>query len=175
MIIDKYLPQYDVCEQHKILIAAPIERVYKIVRELDITEARVTKLLFRLRGIPASSRFSLDNFIKMRFALLGEQENEELLLGLIGKFWTPSGKLIRTNAREFQQFNQPGYAKAVWNFHLCEASKGQVVLTTETRVYCLDNDSRRSFKFYWFFIGAFSKFIRTEILRTIKKNAEQRY
>jgi hypothetical protein len=45
-------------------------------------------------------------------------------------------------------------------------------LTTETRIKCLDNESRRSFGFYWMFIQPFSGLIRMEMLRAIKRKAE---
>lgn len=134
-------------------------------------------LLFRLRGIPTGlsvpSCFTLDDFLKMHFILLGERPNEELLLGLVGRFWTPSGELRRLNKEGFQIFNEPGFAKAAWNFSLSDRSDGAVLLETETRVLCLDDASRRRFRLYWLFIGKFSSLIRREILQAVKRNAEK--
>lgn len=109
----------------------------------------------------------------MRFILLGERQNEELLLGLVGRFWTPSGKLLRLDAKGFRNFDDPGYAMAVWNFTLREQLDKSVQLETETRVFCTDAASRRRFKFYWLIIGAFSGLIRREVLQAIKRNAEE--
>jgi hypothetical protein len=134
-------------------------------------------LLFRLRGIPAGSFapscFTLDDFLKMRFILLGEKPNEELLLGLVGRFWTASGELRRLDAEGFRGFDEPGYAKAVWNFSLAGRSDGSVLLETETRVYCLDQASRRRFRLYWLLVGPFSGLIRREVLQAIKRSAEK--
>ncbi len=87
MLIDDFLPRYDVRERHRTKVNASVDEVYAAVRQLDISQAKLTQWLFRLRGIPASSNFNLDNFLKMRFILLGERPNEELLLGLVGRFW----------------------------------------------------------------------------------------
>jgi hypothetical protein len=176
MLIDDFLPDYDVRKQHRITVNAPVDRVYAAVRRLDISGAKLSMLLFRLRGIPAGlstpSCFTLDDFLRMRFILLGERPNEELLLGVAGRFWTPTGELLRLDAEDFREFAEPGYAKAAWNFTLREQPDASVLLGTETRVYCTDAAGRRRFRFYWLFIGAFSGLIRLEVLRAIKRKAE---
>ncbi len=173
MMIDDFLPQYDVREYHKIAVSAPVERVYAASRELDISDARITRWLFKLRGLPASSQFTKADFLKMCFIPLGEKENEEMVLGLVGKFWTPTGKLLELDAEGFRGFNKEGFAKAVWNFSLKKLPEEIVELATETRVFCLDNQSRRQFRLYWALIGAFSGLIRKEILQIVKQNAEK--
>jgi hypothetical protein len=176
MLIDDFLSSYDVCERHQIIVHAPLDKVYAAVRHLDISQAKLSMFLFRLRGIPAGlstpSCFTLEDFQKMGFILLDERPNEELLLGLVGRFWTPSGELRRVDSSGFRNFNEPGYAKAAWNFTLAKQPDASVLLATETRVYCLDKWSRRQFRLYWLLIGAFSGLIRREILRAIKRKAE---
>ena len=173
MLIDEYLSAWNVREQHRVTVHAPVERVYRAVRALDISEARLTRLLFRLRGLPCPPRFTLDDFLKMRFILLGERPDEELLFGLVGKFWTPKGELRRLEQEEFMNFNERGYAKAAWNFSLTQQANGVVSLATETRVHCTDGASRMKFRLYWTLIGAFSGFVRHEMLQIIKRNAER--
>lgn len=177
MLIDDFLPNYDVCERHRIKVRAPVNEVYSAVRELDLREAKLSMFLFRLRGLPAGKKaptcFKLDDFLKMRFILLGERANEELLLGLVGRFWTPSGELLRLDAADFRDFNEPGFAKAAWNFSLAEQPDKTALLETETRVLCLDDASRRRFRFYWLFVGTFSGLIRKEILQAVKQSAEK--
>jgi hypothetical protein len=177
MLIDDFLPNYDVRERHRVRVRAPLSEVYSAVRELDLREARLSMFLFRLRGLPAGKTaptcFKLDDFLKMRFILLGEKVNEELLLGLVGRFWTPSGELRRLDAPDFREFNEPGYAKAAWNFFLSELPDKTVRLETETRVLCLDEGSRRRFRLYWLLVGTFSGLIRKEILQAVKRSAER--
>jgi hypothetical protein len=177
MLIDDFLPNYDVSERHRTEVQAPLETVYAAVRQLDLSHAKLSMFLFRLRGIPtgvsASGRFSLDDFLRMRFILLGENPNQELLLGLVGRFWTPSGHLLRLDASGYRSFAEPGYAKAAWNFTLSQSLEGTIMLETETRVYCLDDISRRRFKLYWLLIGPFSGLIRREVLQAVKRSAEE--
>ena len=95
----------------------------------------------------------------------------ELLIGLAGKFWTLTGHLQKINSGNFREFDKKGFAKAVWNFSVDE-SGNETRLTTETRIRCLDDASRRSFGFYWTFIQPFSGLIRNEMLKIVKKKAE---
>jgi hypothetical protein len=173
LLINDFLPKYDVNERHQISVSAPIGRVYVAAKELDISGAKVTRWLFRLRGLPASSQFAKDDFLKIRLISLAEKENEEAVLGLVGKFWKPTGNLLKMDAEGFLAFNQSGYAKAVWNFSLQKKSDNHVILATETRVFCLDDQSRKWFRLYWTLIGAFSGLIRKEILQIVKQNAEK--
>jgi hypothetical protein len=177
MLIDDFLPIYDVSERHCIKVHAAIDEVYDAVWRLDISRTKLTMLLFRLRGIPAGSFapncFTLEDFLKMRFILLGDKPNEELLLGLVGRFWTASGELRRLDAEGFRSFKEQGYAKAVWNFSLADQRDGSVLLETETRVYCLDQMSRRRFRLYRLVVGPFSGLIRREVLRAVKRSAEK--
>lgn len=71
---------------------------------------------------------------------------------------------------EFSSFSEPGFAKIAWNFTLQGTTP--VHLSTQTRVVCLDDSSRRRFKLYWNLIRPFSGFIRTEMLRLIRRCAE---
>jgi len=173
MLIDEFLPQYDLRSHHRVTVHAPIEQVYESVRRLDIAQTRLARWLFRLRGIPVSTTLSLDNLLEMRFILLGDNESKELLLGLVGRFWILSGKLQRLDAERFRTFTHQGYAKAVWNFSVTSLSDHSTLLETETRVHCLDSVSRRRFRLYWLIIGVFSRLIRREILQTIKHRAER--
>ena len=75
--------------------------------------------------------FSLTKF---GFVVLDEKPNEEILLGLVGKFWKPTGNLQKIEAGDFLAFNKSGYAKAVWNFALTESATKEIRLTTETSV-----------------------------------------
>lgn len=182
MLIDTFLLTFDVTERHHLDIHAPIEKVYAAVRELDVSQSRLIRALFMLRGLPAfmfSRRrtqqplgLNLSALLKSGFVLLAETPPREIVLGLIGKFWTASGCIQKLTTGEFQNFTTPGFAKTVWNFFLEPQANGVTRLHTETRILCLDAASRRRFRFYWLFIRPFSGLIRMEALRAIKQTAE---
>jgi hypothetical protein len=170
MLIDEFLPEYDFVETHSISIDASASGVYAAANEVDFSESFIVRWLLRLRGMSGES-VSLRNLEYSKFKILGEIANTEVLIGLAGRFWTPWGDMQTVDASNFREFEKPGYAKAVWNFSLDGASD-KTELTTETRIRCLDDGSRRNFDFYWTFIQPFSGLIRMEMLKMIKRKAE---
>ncbi len=170
MLIDEFLPEYDFNETHDIEIRATAKTVYRALNEVDLCESAVIRWLFRLRGMP-TKKMTLREMRRLGFEMLGESENRELLLGLAGRFWTIKGDLRKINSRNFREFDEKGFAKAVWNFSL-EETNGETRLMTETRIKCLDAKSRRSFGFYWTLVQPFSALIRKEMLKTIKRKSE---
>ena len=71
MIIDEFLPVYDRSMHHHIEIDAPLERVYTVVRKLDLTGAYLFRVLVWLRSVPALLQgrpplgFTLDDFERL--------------------------------------------------------------------------------------------------------------
>lgn len=107
--------------------------------------------------------------------LLDEKPNEEIVIGVVGKFWQLTGNIQHIPPDRFVKFEENGFAKAAWNFSLRSEATNKSILTTETRIRCTDESSRRKFKRYWAFIGPFSGIIRKEMLRVIKRDAEIKY
>ena len=171
MLIDQVLPSYDEREYHQIEIRGDPTRVYQSVRALDFSDSFLIRTLFRLRGLPATST-SLDGLLRVGFLLVDEIPNEELVLGLVGKFWTLRAQLLKLDAVPYREFNQRGYAKLAWNFAIRESAPGLVMLSTETRIVCTDSRSKSRFKLYWSLIGPFSGLTRREMLRSVKRKIE---
>lgn len=176
MLIDKYLPTYDVSNKYAVTVNASPERVFQAVRRLDITSASLSMLLFRLRGISEAwaeeKKYDLDSFLKTGFVVLGEDPSQEFVLGLIGKPWMPAGDLVDFTAKEFAGFDKPGYSKIAWNFTVRPLDEGKSLLETETRILNTDSSSKWTFGVYWFFVGSLSGLTRKEILEVIKHQAE---
>lgn len=171
MLIDQFLPSYEVNARYQIGIHAPIEKVYAAARHLDMSGSWIVHWLYRLRGLPTSS-LTLDGMLKWGFVLLADDSAREIVFGLIGRFWTPSAQIQVITGDAFVDFHQPGYAKAVGNIAFIPRDSGIVQVSTETRVHCLDDISRRNFYLYWLLIGPFSGTIRKQWLRLIKQSAE---
>ncbi|HEX8272578.1 MAG TPA: hypothetical protein VF615_07985 [Longimicrobiaceae bacterium] len=188
-LIDRFLPAYDVAASYATEVAAPPERVWAAVRALEMRGSPLVRGLFLLRGIPAlvahprrvlAARraggrglgLSLDELLRGGFTLLGERPGEELLLGLVGRFWRTDGGIVQVSAEDWREWERPGYAKAAWSFTLAPGVDGTVRLATETRVRCTDGESRRRFLRYWRVVGPFSGLIRRDMLRSLRRAAE---
>ena len=172
MLIDEFLPRYDVEAQYRINVHASLSEAYSAARSLDMCNSKIVRWLYRLRGLPQND-FTLDGMLKLGFVLLADKPSQELVFGLIGRFWMLSPKIQHINADSFTAFNKPGFAKAVGNIAFITQSDGSVCVTTETRVHCLDHASRQRFFLYWLLISPFSGIIRKEWLRLIKQKAEK--
>ncbi len=172
MLIDDFLPEYDFNETHEIEIDASAERVFETVKSVDICDSRIVRWLFRLRGLRTEG-FTLDRIRDINFIPLAENNSEELVLGIIGRFWTPAGHLQKFDPAEFKEFEKAGFAKATWNFSVEVVAENRTLLKTETRIKALDDTSRTKFGFYWTFVGPFSGLVRTEMLKIVKRKCEK--
>src|SRR5215216_5809051 len=181
MLIDDFLTSYDVAAKYEIAVRAPIEQVYHAVRDMDLSGSSIIRLLFRLRELPALLKprtseqglgLTLDDLIRSGFILLGENPPHEIVLGVVGRFWTSSGCIQRLDVDGFRAFCEEGFAKAVWNFSLNAHDAGLTTLATETRILCLGRESRKKFRRYWTLVGPFSGVIRKETLKAVRSKAE---
>ena len=170
MLIDHFMPHCDVIKRYEITVDAGPSETLAAIRNIDLGADWLTGLLLRMRGMrrPATGWRELE---ERGFVQLGET-NHEVLVGIVGRFWTPGGGVRRLPAEEFVEFNEPGQAKATWNFAVEEITAGRTRLTTETRIQCTDLSSRRRFRAYWTLVGPLSGVIRVRALRRIKAAAE---
>lgn len=180
-LIDDWMPTYDVSSRHKTLVRAQPQAVYDAIHTFDISRSRPVAVLVGLRGLPSrfrarrpprSERATIASLLNSGFVQLAELPGEQLLLGLVGRFWTATPSTVRVTPEELAAFDRPGYAVATWAFTVRPTLGGNTNLRTETRVRCTDRRSRTLFRAYWTIIGPFSGLIRHEALRLIKAAAE---
>ncbi|HLN80026.1 MAG TPA: hypothetical protein VK392_02425 [Thermoanaerobaculia bacterium] len=179
MLLDRWLPEFDVSKRYGVTIGAPRERVYDELLRYDFGDSIVTTILMGLRGYgsrrkrtSASQGSSLKGRLeRFAFTLLDETPGEELVFGLVGKFWRPDGGLRRLSREKFAAFAEPGFAKAAWNLRLDPGPGSACSLSTETRVLCLGGDVRRKFLLYWRLVEPFSGAIRWSLLRGVRRAA----
>lgn len=169
-LLDDYLSFWDVRKRHRTTASASVAATWQALQALDLSRSRIIRALFVLRGLPTSA-LTLQGMERLRFIRLAEDPPSELVLGIVGRFWTPTGHLQRLTPEEFVAFDRPGFAKAVWNFQVEDVGDGVVELSTETRVRCTSGGAL--FRLYWFFVGPFSGWVRREMLRLIKEAAEK--
>jgi hypothetical protein len=174
MLIDQYLPKFHYSEKHAIRISSVPEIISGCLENLDFRNSRVISFLFWLRGMPAKMR-SLEGLTNDGFFELDRQPNKEVVIGLAGQFWKSNGNLQKIAPEDFVPFDKPDFLKGVWNFYIQQLDTNICVLSTETRVYCTSDKSRKKFSRYWFFIKPFSGLIRMEMLRSIKKSSETEF
>jgi hypothetical protein len=189
MLLDDYLPEFDVRTSYATRIVAPPAIVYASLWTANFDHWGVTRALYAVRTLssfPARPRetwrrfhdelfrncFTLDAMLSEGFSLLEERPGEELVLGTVGRFWRARGELCATSPVQFRAPAPSGTAKAAWNFEVGMRADGATELRTETRVLCADAATRRRFLAYWMLIRPFSGLIRQEMLAAVRSAAE---
>jgi hypothetical protein len=188
MLLDDFMPVFDVRTSHAIDVAAPPERVYACLWTADFDHWGLTRALYALRTLPAvvaapreawgrlraalrPGHHTLSDMLAGGFAVLGERPGEEVVLGTVGRFWRAGGETRPVSPARFREPAPPGAAKAAWSF-TANRRPGGAELRTETRVLCADAAARRRFRAYWLLIRPFSGMIRREMLAAVRSVAE---
>jgi hypothetical protein len=104
--------------------------------------------------------------------VIAEAPGEEFVLGIMGRFWTPTGSLVRASVAQLRDPAPAGLAQGFWNLRVEPCGPG-TTLSTETRVRCGDPATRRQFARYWRIIRLGSTIIRSSLLRDIRRRAER--
>jgi hypothetical protein len=190
MLIDEYLPRYDVVERHAIRVRATQAQTYAAIMATDFAGGMIIRVLFALRMLPGAllhglsgiraltqrraTPMTLASMERGGFHLLSERAPDELAIGIEGRFWTLSGDRCTPSADLFRaRPPAPGTARAVWDFRVRAIDGEHCELSTETRVLCADKAARRRFLPYWAVVRPGSGLIRHEMLRTIRRTAER--
>lgn len=193
------MPAYDVVERHRTVVRAAPEAVYAALREADLAGGPLATALMSARLLPAAliallrsprqalvelrerrerraerrGGFRLADFERAGFHVVAERAPEEIVIGLLGKFWTPRGALCASvSVDDFRAGPPSGYALAGWAFTVARRPGGLTELATETRVWCAA-DARAKFRAYWLVVRPGSGLIRRAMLRAVRREAER--
>ena len=186
-LLDEWIPSYDTSATHTTRVNAAPRRVYDVARSMDLGTAPLVRVLMGLRAAPAAVVHAFAGgtraarggrpedaswVARMPFVLLAEDDGREFVLGLVGRFWTPTGGLAVATVDDFRSPPPAGLAQAMWNFRV-EPRGAASTLTTETRVRCADQQTRRHFLRYWRVVRFGSALTRRSMLRRIRLTAER--
>jgi hypothetical protein len=187
LLIDRFLPTYDVAVVHADVFRASPAQSYLAVSELDLFQAPVIRTLIGIRGLPqrvvgavtgrrttttveeSRRTFRLKDMVALGWISLGETPGVEMVLGQVNRPWKAVAAPMHapTTPEQFTSFDEPGFAKIATNLRIDPYGNGSSILTMETRVAITDDESRRRFRRYWLLIGPFSSLIRRIALRLL--------
>lgn len=178
-LLDVWLPDYQFREYHSQRVTAPTQDLWHAVKTVTPEEIRPLGWLMAIRSLPArlvghkgrgfeKGTPILDMAVNSNFVLLDERPSDEIAFGLGGQFWKLHGGpcVDVHNAHDFAAFGTPGFVRAAVNFQV-----GHGVISTETRIQALDDETRRKFALYWTLIRPGSGWIRMAWLRAISRRA----
>jgi hypothetical protein len=173
-LIEVFLPTYDVSDAVAAVANADPATCWEALMNTDLIEVGRARpmvgVLGALRMLPeiashllhgerppsAPEHLTLRETTKLPtdtggWVLLGEAEGQELVLGLVGKFWRPVIEYADVSAEDFRAFSEPGYAKTVYSLSVRPLEDQRTMLSGVMRTATTDEPARRWFRRYWTF------------------------
>jgi hypothetical protein len=170
MLLDSLMPEFDASRiQHRVIDGRPAE-VYEAAIHADFLDAvrrsRIVRGLFALRAAveraaavarraqvvsppePAALRLA-EMPEHGDWVRLGEDPPNEVVFGVIGRFWAGETAWAQIDAAAFASFDSPGYAKIAANLSLHSYGDQRTLLSYEARTHATDEAARRAFLRYW--------------------------
>jgi len=172
-MLDDFLPRYEFGSKHEKRVPAPADAVRRAIEEWRPEDSFAWRWLMRLRGLGRPRGTLLEGAESIGFLRLEETESQ-VVLGLIGRFWSVRERSALASPRtveEFRAFDDPGCAVAAIAIGAEPLSGDRARLYTETRIHALGERARRRFRLYWLLIGPFSGLLRRSMLNGIKARA----
>ena len=196
MLADDFLPVYDVSDEVAIAVAADPKTVWDVLLDADLLEVGkrvplagvlgalrmlpelVSHLLHGERPPQAPESMRLRDLAKPSpdqggWILLGERPGEEIAFGLVGKFWRPVIQYRQVAADSFRDFDEPGYAKTIYDLSVRPLPDGGSLLSGLMRTATTDEHARRWFRRYWTFgVGSGAHVLVHGLLETVRDDVE---
>lgn len=189
MLIDRFLPRFDVTQVVETSVNATPERTFAAIRDTDLRDPLVDVLFsvrelpqrllrwFRGQKAPAAPKgkvtFRTITESGPGWTPLAEVPGVEFVVGSVGRFWQRDYGGRPVKADEFVRFHEPGFAKLAIGFAVRPAPGGGAILRYEARTTTTDATAQRTFRRYWRVIHPGVALIMGRVVRRIKVAAER--
>ncbi|MBL9215880.1 MAG: hypothetical protein JNG83_10435 [Opitutaceae bacterium] len=181
-LLDRFMPDFEVRESHRMRVAAPADVTLAAAGELDLFGLPLVRPVFRARewllgGEPPDPRRPRGLLAETRalgWEVLAEVPGREIVVGAVTRPWEANVIFRAVPPDEFARFCEPGFVKIVWNLRADPVDAGHCLFRAETRVIATDSAARARFRRYWAFLSAGIVLIRWLSLRPIRSAAERR-
>jgi hypothetical protein len=194
MLIDRYLPRFDVTLVEHLVIDADMASTWRALQDLDLMQVHSPLLdaAFFVRGLPAKvsewfgrpgqappppelkltgNGLGMDGWLS-----LGEVAGREIAFGAIGRFWRPNIEWYDVRGmtpQRFGTFGEPGWGRIAANFSLRPYGTARTLVSYEVRTATADPAAARDFARYWTLIRPFVGHIMKAALEAVRRDAER--
>jgi hypothetical protein len=197
MLADEFLPVYDVSDEVATAVNADVATTWDALMDVDLIEVGRQRPLIALLGAvrflpdlvwqrlhgehaPAPERLTLRDTTKLPMSgggwvLLGERPQEEIALGLVGKFWRPVIEFAQVDASTFRDFSQPGFAKTIFALGTRRVDGERTLLWALMRTATTDAHASAWFRRYWTLgVGSGAHVLARGLTDVVREDAERR-
>jgi hypothetical protein len=196
LLIDRYLPDYDVGLVEHTLAAADLATTWQALHDLDLAQIHTPLMdaAMYVRGVPtrwgtrlgrpapptAPTRLPLAGGAPPMpgWLSLGEVAEREIALGAVGRFWQPDIRwfdVAGLTPERFAAFTEPGWGRIAANFTVFPYAPNRTLVSYEVRTATSDPGSARRFARYWTVIRPFVGHIMRAALKAVRSDAEGRF
>jgi hypothetical protein len=196
MLVDDFLPIYDVSDAVATVVNADAATTWQALMKVDLLDVGrrrpLVGVLGALRALPALVSDLLHGEVprkgptEMRlhdltaipgsaggWVLLGERAEDEIALGLVGKFWRPIIEFASMRPEEFRDFATPGFAKTIYSLSVRPIDARRTLLSGVMRTATTDDQARAWFRRYWTLgVGSGAHVLVNAVLDVTRESAE---
>jgi hypothetical protein len=181
-LLDKFMPDYEVVERHRIRVAAPTSVTLAAAQELELGRLPVVRAIMKGRELILGSTPDnrprptglLAELQSLGWRVLDGTPGREIVVGAVTKPWEANVTFRGVPSDAFAAFCEPGYVKIAWTLRADAIGANESIFRTETRALATDATARRYFRRYWSFLSPGINLIRWALLWPIKRDAERR-
>ena len=181
-LLDRFMPRFDIAEQHHIVVAAPAATTFDASMDMNLEDSAIVRAIFKGREIilgadrgPERQERSLVAVTKaLGWGVLAERPGRELVMGAVTQPWKANVTFRSLPPGEFAAFNRPGFVKIAWTLRADPIDANRSMARTETRAVATDVEARTKFRWYWARFSAGIVLIRHMSMRLVKAEAEKR-
>jgi len=181
VLLDTFMPTYEVVERHQVRIAAPADVALIAAETQDLIGLPLVRMIFKVREIvlgatPSETpqrRELLSAVQALGWGVLAVLPGREVVMGAVTKPWEPNVTFRAVPPDAFATFSEPGFVKIAWTLRADPTDPRTCVFRTETRAIATDTTARARFRRYWAFASPGISLIRRLSLRPLKRQAEK--
>ncbi len=182
LLLDQFMPEYEVAERHHVRVAAPAATTLAAAADTNLQQSTVVRAIFRARelvlgadpdaGARPTGLLALTTSLGWR--VLAEEPGREIVVGAVTQPWLADVVFRGLAPEAFRAFQEPGYVKIVWTLRADPVGESASIFRTETRVTTTDPTARAKFRWYWARFSPGIVLIRRLMLGVLKTEAERR-
>jgi hypothetical protein len=196
MLVDDFLPVYDVSDAVAVVVHADVATTWRALMAVDLIDVGRRKplvgVLGGLRALPEIVSHLLHGEVpssgpahlrlrdlqalpaaKGGWVLLGERPDDEIALGLVGKFWRPVIEWAEVPADRFRDWSTRGFAKTIYALSVRRIDCDRTLLAGAMRTATTDDAARQWFRRYWTLgVGAGAHVLVNGLLEVTRDMAE---
>jgi hypothetical protein len=182
-LLDRFMPTYDVCERHRLSVAAPSDATLAAAKEVELDDSRIIRAIFKaralmLRGAPDPAVRPSGLFEQMKaigWGVLAEVPDRELVMGAVTKPWEANPVFRPLPPEQFAAFAEPDHVKIAWTLRADPTADGGSVFRTETRAVATDPAGRKKFRTYWSLLSPGIILIRSAMLPQLAAASDRKW